>query len=138
MVESEWSIIIFSKYFTTQFVWPTFQKRSWSVMTITSTNRKGKNPGEIPSLKTYLLSIMIRKKDISKKDLFYLHGIYSFQSHLFYSYLVILKFKRFPFLFMYAMNIQNDVIDLVLRENCKSKQMTDFIAWPSRCHDTIL
>ena len=39
---------------------------------------------------------------------------------------------------MYAMNIQNDVIDLVLRENCKSKQVTDFIAWPSRCHVTIL
>jgi hypothetical protein len=38
---------------------------------------------------------------------------------------------------MYAMNIQNDVIGLVLRENCKSKQVTDFIAWPSRCHDTI-
>jgi len=36
---------------------------------------------------------------------------------------------------MYAMNIQNDVIGLVLRENCKSKQMTDFIVWPSRCHD---
>ena len=38
---------------------------------------------------------------------------------------------------MYAMNIQNDVIGLVLRENYKSKQVTDFIAWPSRCHDTI-
>ena len=38
---------------------------------------------------------------------------------------------------MYAMNIQNDVIGLVLRENCKSKAVTDFIAWPSRCHDTI-
>ena len=38
---------------------------------------------------------------------------------------------------MYAMNIQNDVIGLVLDENCKSKQVTDFIAWPSRCHDTI-
>ena len=38
---------------------------------------------------------------------------------------------------MYAMNIQNDVIGHVLRENCKSKQRTDFIAWPSRCHDTI-
>ena len=36
---------------------------------------------------------------------------------------------------MYAMNIQNDVIGLVLRENCKSKQVTDFIAW---CHVTIL
>jgi len=35
------------------------------------------------------------------------------------------------------MNIQNDVIGLVLRENCKSKQKIDFIAWPSRCHDTI-
>jgi hypothetical protein len=22
--------------------------------------------------------------------------------------------------------------------NCKSKQVTDFIAWPSRCHDAIL
>jgi hypothetical protein len=31
---------------------------------------------------------------------------------------------------MYAMNKQNDVIGLVLRENCKSKQVTDFIAWP--------
>jgi hypothetical protein len=39
---------------------------------------------------------------------------------------------------MYAMNIQNDIIGLVLRENCKSKQVTDFIAWLSRCHDTIL
>jgi hypothetical protein len=38
---------------------------------------------------------------------------------------------------MYAMNIQNDVIDLVLHENCKSKQVTDFIAWPSRCHVRI-
>jgi hypothetical protein len=38
---------------------------------------------------------------------------------------------------MYAMNIQNDVIGLMLRENCKSKQVTDFIAWPSRCHVTI-
>jgi hypothetical protein len=38
---------------------------------------------------------------------------------------------------MYAMNIQNDVIGLVLRQNYKSKQATDFIAWPSRCHDTI-
>jgi len=39
--------------------------------------------------------------------------------------------------FMYAMNIQNVVMGLVLRENCKSKQVTDFIAWPSRCHGTI-
>ena len=38
---------------------------------------------------------------------------------------------------MYAMNIQNDFIGLVPRENCKLKQITDFIAWPSRCHDTI-
>jgi hypothetical protein len=43
-----------------QFAWPTFQKRSWFVMTITSTNRKGKNAWEIPSLKTYLANIMIR------------------------------------------------------------------------------
>jgi hypothetical protein len=28
-------------------------------------------------------------------------------------------------------------IGLVLREKCKSKQMSDFIAWQSRCHDTI-
>ena len=38
---------------------------------------------------------------------------------------------------MYAMNIQNDVIGLVLHKNCKSKQVPDFIAWPSRCHDMI-
>jgi hypothetical protein len=38
---------------------------------------------------------------------------------------------------MYAMNIQNDVVGLVLRQNCKLKQVTDFIAWPSRCHDII-
>ena len=38
---------------------------------------------------------------------------------------------------MYAMNIQNDVIGLVLHENCKSKLMTDIIAWPSRCHGRI-
>jgi len=47
------------------------------------------------------------------------------------------KLKRIPSVFMYAMNIQNDVIGLVLHEHCKSKQMTDFIALPSRCHDTI-
>ena len=29
------------------------------------------------------------------------------------------------------------VIGLMLREICKSKQMTDFIAWPSRLQDTI-
>ena len=39
---------------------------------------------------------------------------------------------------MYAMNTQNDVIGLVLRENCKSKQMTDIIVWPSRCHGRIV
>jgi hypothetical protein len=33
------------------------------------------------------------------------------------------------------MNIQYDVIGLVLCENCKSKQVTNFIAWPSRCHN---
>ena len=38
---------------------------------------------------------------------------------------------------MYAMNIQNNVIGLVLRDNCESKQVTDFIAWPSRCHGRI-
>jgi hypothetical protein len=38
---------------------------------------------------------------------------------------------------MYALNILNDVIDLMQREICRSKQMTDFIAWPSRCHDMI-
>jgi hypothetical protein len=31
-------------------------------MTITSTNRKGKNAWEIPMLKTYLTGIMIREK----------------------------------------------------------------------------
>jgi hypothetical protein len=45
--------------------------------------------------------------------------------------------KRIPSVFMYAMNIQNDVIGLVRRQNCKSKQVTNCIAWPSRCHDMI-
>jgi hypothetical protein len=41
-----------------------------------STNRKDKNAWGIASMETYLTSMMIRgKKDISKKDLFYLHGI---------------------------------------------------------------
>ena len=137
MVKSECSIIIFSKYFKIQFAWSTFQKRSWTVMTIMSTNRKNKNAWEIPSMETCLTSIMIREKNISKKDIFYLHEIYSIQSYLFSSHLVILKFKRIPSVFMYAINIQNDVIGLVLRKNCKLKQMTDFIVWPSRCHDTI-
>ena len=40
------------------------------------------------------------------------------------------EFEIIPSVFMYAMNIQNYVIaiGLVLRENCKSKQMTDIIA----------
>jgi hypothetical protein len=37
-----------------------------------STNRKNTNAWGIPSMETYLTSIMIRKKDISKKDLFLL------------------------------------------------------------------
>jgi hypothetical protein len=45
-----------------------------------STNRKNTNVWGIPSMETYLTSIMIRKKDISKKDLFYLHGIYSIKT----------------------------------------------------------
>jgi hypothetical protein len=60
--ESEWSIIIFSKYFKIQFAWPTFQKRSWTVMSIMSTHRKNTNVWRIPSMETYLTSIMIRKK----------------------------------------------------------------------------
>jgi hypothetical protein len=39
----------------------------------------------------------------------------------------MLTFKSIPSVFMYAMNIQNDVIGLVLHKNCKSKQMTDII-----------
>ena len=30
---------------------------------------------------------------------------------------------------MYDMNIQNDVIGLVLCENCKSKQVTEQMSW---------
>ena len=37
---------------------------------------------------------------------------------------------------MYTVNTQNDDMGLVMHENCKSKQVTDFIAMPSRCHDT--
>ena len=69
------------------------------------------------------------KKDISKKDLFYLHGIYSIQNSL----TVLISSCNFEVeknsVFMYAMNIQNDVIiGLILRQNCRSKQVTDFIA----------
>ena len=66
-----WSIIIFSKYFKIQFAWPTFQKRSWTVMTIMSTNRKNINALEIPSMETYLTSIMIRKKKTLLKRIFF-------------------------------------------------------------------
>ena len=46
--------------------------------------------------------------------------------------------KSIPSVFMYAMNIQNDVIGLVLRENCKSKQnnyysnMTSFFRFANK------
>jgi hypothetical protein len=57
------------------------------------------------------------------------YNICFFEYHLkLKSHLVILTLKRIPSVFMYAMNIQNDVIGLVLRQNCKSKQKTDFIA----------
>jgi hypothetical protein len=42
---------------------------------------------------------------------------------------VTLSVTGIPSVFMYVMNIQIDVIGLVLRENCISKQVTDFIAW---------
>jgi hypothetical protein len=45
-----------------QFAWPTFQKRSWTVMSIMSTNRKNTNAWGIPSMEAYLTSIMSRKK----------------------------------------------------------------------------
>jgi hypothetical protein len=49
-------------------------------MMITSTNRKGKNAWEIPSLKTFNKHNDQEKKTlVKKKDLFYLHGIYSIQ-----------------------------------------------------------
>jgi hypothetical protein len=39
-----------------------FTEKIEKELMITLTNRKGKNAWEIPSLKTYLTSIMIRKK----------------------------------------------------------------------------
>ena len=78
------------------------------------------------------------KKTLVKKDLFHLHGIYSIQSSVLISScnFDVEKYSLSVYN-MYAMNIQNDVIGLVLRENCKSKQVIDFIAWPSRCHGRI-
>jgi hypothetical protein len=38
-------------------------------------------------------------------------------------------------LYMFYLTICSLLI--VLRENCKSKQVIDFIAWPSRCHGRI-
>jgi hypothetical protein len=52
----------FQSIFKIQFAWPTLQKRSRAVMKIMSTNRKDKNVWEIPSMETYLTSIVIRKK----------------------------------------------------------------------------
>jgi hypothetical protein len=49
------------------------------------------------------------------------------QAFLSFRFVDIIVITVFP-LFMYAMHIQNDVIGLVLRENCKSKQMIDIIA----------
>ena len=40
----------------------------------------------------------------------------------------MLTLKKIPSVFMYTMNIYNDVIGLVLRQQCKSKQVTDCIA----------
>jgi hypothetical protein len=51
-------------------------------MTITSTNRKGKNAWEILLKNIFNKHNDQGKKDISIKDLFYLHGIYSIQSYL--------------------------------------------------------
>jgi hypothetical protein len=51
---------------------------------------------------------------------------------LFSSHLVILTLKRIPSVFMYAMSIQNDVIGLVLHQNCESKQVTEQMSQ----HDT--
>jgi hypothetical protein len=58
--------------------------------------------------------------------------------HIYVSVWISIGWRWRRGVFVYAMNIQNDVIGLVLRENCKSKQMTDIIAWPSRCHGRIL
>jgi hypothetical protein len=91
-----------------------------------STNRKNTNAWGIPSMETYLTSIMIRKKRHLLKGPFILAW------NLFNSNLSVLILscnfdveKNSPCVYE---NIQNDVIGLVLRENCKSKQVTDFIA----------
>jgi len=39
----------------------------------------------------------------------------------------MLTLKIIPSVFMCAVSIHNDVIGLVLRQNCKSKQVTDLI-----------
>ena len=49
-------------------------------MSIMSTNQKNTNVWGIPSMETYLTRFDQGKKDISKKGLFYLHGIYSIQT----------------------------------------------------------
>jgi hypothetical protein len=78
------------------------------------------------------------KKTLVKRIFFTCIEFIQFKLICFNLILLILTLKRIPSVFMYAMNIQNDVIGLVLHENCKSKQVTDFIAWPSRCHVTML
>ena len=121
MVESEWSIIIFSKYSKIQFAWPAFQKRSWTVMTIMSTNRKDKKYLEISSMETYLTSHNDQeKKTLVKRICFTCWNLFNS------NFSVLISSCNFDVeknssVFMYAMNIQNDVIGLVLRENYESK-----------------
>jgi hypothetical protein len=50
------------------------------------------------------------------------------QTFVFFRFVDIIDITVHDRFWNVAMNIQNDVIGLVLRENCKSKQMTDIIA----------
>ena len=79
-------------------------------------------------METYLTSIMIREKKTLVKRIFF-----TCMEFIQFNFSVLISscnfdVEKYMSVFMYAMNIQNDVIGLVLCENCKSKQMTDIIA----------
>jgi hypothetical protein len=61
-----------------------------------STNRKNTNVWGIPSMETYLTRFDQGKKDISKKGLFYLHGIYSIQTSVLIPFKTILSQHLIP------------------------------------------
>ena len=118
MVESEWSIIRFSKYFKIQFAWPTFQNghELWWRLCQQTENKK-------MLWEYHRLNRFHRQKDQVKRRLVKR----SFFTYIeFVTFHLLLKssgLKKNPSASFYVINIQSDVIGLVLPKNGKSKQI---------------